>query len=423
MNKVLRLFFIYVVLFSAFLNAYSRQQDTVQVIVPNRTNALEQREKPYIILISADGFRYDYTSKYKTEYLNSLASKGVRAEALIPSFPSVTFPNHYTIVTGMYPAHHGLVGNNMYDKKTDSRYSLGNLKAVRNPSWYGGVPIWTLAEQQQLLSASFYWPGSEAPIGGLYPSYYYPYNEKIPIAQRIQKVVEWLSLPAEKRPHMINFYFPEVDHAGHLFGPDAPETESAVHFVDSAINALTIAVEKTRLPVNFIFVSDHGMLNIDNNKPLKLPIDIDSSAVAVASNGTLVNIHVKDKKNLKKIYKSIKANDEHFNVYLKNKLPSKYHYGKQNDKFNRVGDIVLVANAPYYFANNKPHPGAHGYDPYEIPEMNATFIAWGPSFKHGKVIPAFENIHIYPVLAKILGLHYQHVIDGDERIALEILKK
>ncbi|QNL48635.1 alkaline phosphatase family protein [Olivibacter sp. SDN3] len=421
MNKVLRFLFSCAVLFSNYLNVYS-QPDTAQVIVPNRVNAFEQQGKPYVILISADGFRYDYTTKYKAKQLNKLAARGVRADALIPAFPSVTFPNHYTIVTGMYPAHHGLVGNNIYDIKTNSRYTLKNLKAVRDASWYGGVPIWTLAEQQQLLSASFYWPGSEAPIGGLYPSYYYPYNEKISIARRIQKVVEWLSLPAEKRPHLINFYLPEVDHAGHLFGPDAPETGRAVHFVDSAIYALTTAVKKTGLPVNFVFVSDHGMLNIDNEKPLKLPFNIDTSQVVIANNGTLVNIHVKDKKNITRIYKSIAANDEYFSVYLKKTLPSTYHYGKKNDRFNRVGDIVLVANAPYYFANNKPHPGAHGYDPYETPEMNATFIAWGPSFKQGKIIPAFENIHIYPLLAKLLDLRYQHTIDGDDRVAQETLK-
>lgn len=409
--------FLSVLSFSTFA-----QQDTSQKIVPNRKNSPIQQGKPYVILISADGFRYDYTEKYKTPYLNQLAKGGLKAEALIPSFPSITFPNHYTIVTGMYPSHHGLVGNNMYDPKTASRYSMGNAKAVKNPAWYGGVPIWTLAEQQELLSACFYWPGSEAAIGGKLPTYYYPYNEKIPIANRIQTVVDWLSLPEAERPHLISFYFPEVDHMGHLFGPDAPETEKAVLWVDSAINALNQAVKTTGLPVNFIFVSDHGMTTINREEPLKLPIKVDTSQITVASNGTILNIHVKDKKNLKGLYNAMRSNPKHYQVFLADKVPAKYHYNKKDDRYNRIGDIILIADAPYYFSNNKPYAGAHGYDHYQTPDMQATFIAWGPAFKQGLTVPAFENVHIYPILTKLLGLPYDHVIDGKNSISKEILK-
>ena len=398
------------------------QQDTSQKIVPNRKNSSVQQGKQYVILISADGFRYDYAEKYKTPHLNQLAKGGVKAEALIPSFPSITFPNHYTIVTGMYPSHHGLVGNNMYDPKTASRYSMGNAKAVKNPAWYGGTPIWTLAEQQELLSACFYWPGSEAAIGGKLPTYYYPYNEKIPIANRIQTVVDWLSLPEAERPHLISFYFPEVDHMGHLFGPDAPETEKAVLWVDSAVNALNQAVTKTGLPVNFIFVSDHGMTSINREEPLKLPIKVDTSQITVASNGTILNIHVKDKKNLKGLYNAMRSNAKHYQVFLADKVPAKYHYNKKDDRYNRIGDIILIADAPYYFSNNKPYAGAHGYDPYQTSDMQATFIAWGPAFKRGLTVPAFENVHIYPILTKLLGLPYDHIIDGKDNIAKEIVK-
>lgn len=406
---------------AVFLVSPTHAQDTTQKSVPNRQNVAKQQDKPYVILISADGFRYDYAEKFQATHLQQLSSSGVSAKALIPSFPSITFPNHYTIVTGMYPSHHGLVGNNIYDPKMQARYSMSNAKAVKNPAWYGGIPIWTLAEQQGLLSASFYWPGSEAAIGGMLPSYYYAYNEKIPIAKRIQTVVNWLSLPSEKRPHLINFYFPEVDHAGHLYGPDATETKKAVHFIDSAVNALNIAVQQTGLPVSFIFVSDHGMKAINRDEPLPLPFKVDTTQVVIASNGTLVNIHVKDKKNLQSIYQSIQKSDK-FDAYLSDQVPSNYHYGKKEDKYHRIGDIVLVAKAPYYFSNKKPHPGAHGFDPYETPEMRATFIAWGPAFKEGLTIGAFENIHIYPLLAKILGLKYKHRIDGNDKVAKEVLK-
>jgi len=415
-------FFLIGLLGLSLLTSLTQAQDTTQKINPNRINAPQQQEKPYVILISADGFRYDFIEKYHAEKLHQLATSGVQAAALIPSFPSITFPNHYTIVTGLYPSHHGLVGNNIYDVKTQSRYSLGNAKAVRSPAWYGGTPIWTLAEQQGMLSACFYWPGSEAPIGGILPSYYYAYNEKIPIAQRIQTVVEWLSLPEEKRPHLITFYLPEVDHAGHLFGPDAAETEKAVHAVDSAVNALNQAVAKTGLPINFIFVSDHGMTLIDTSHPLKLPLTVDTAKVVIVNNGSIVNIHVKDKQDIPAIFKSIKTDALHYRTYLKNKMPTKYHFGKNGDQYNRIGDIILIANAPYYFSNNKPHPGSHGYAPDETPEMKATFVAWGPAFKKGIRIPAFENVHLYPLLTHILGLHYKQKIDGDNRLLMEVLQ-
>ncbi|GAA4794401.1 ectonucleotide pyrophosphatase/phosphodiesterase [Olivibacter ginsenosidimutans] len=396
-------------------------QDTTQKIIPNRNNAPQQQEKPYVILISADGFRYDYLQKYHAQELKRLAKQGVKAEALIPSFPSITFPNHYTIVTGLYPAHHGLIGNNMIDPFSNSRYSLGNKKAVTNPIWYGGIPIWTLAEQQGMLSACFYWPGSEAAIGGILPSYYYAYNEKIPIATRIQTVVNWLSLPPAKRPHFITFYLPEVDHIGHLFGPDAPETEKAVHFIDSAVYALNQAVAKTELPVNFVFVSDHGMTSIDTLHPLKLPITIDTNEVQVSDNGTIVNLYVKNKKKIKTIYKAVHTDDGRYQAYLKNKVPSRYHFSKKEDVHHRIGDIVLLAKSPYYFSRNKPHPGGHGYDPDETPEMKVTFIAWGPAFKKDMCIPAFENIHIYPLLVELLGLVNNQKIDGDKRLLKEVL--
>lgn len=411
-------------LWLALVPCFAQQKpDTAQKIVSGRSNAADQLDKPYVILISADGFRYDYLQKYRAQHLQRLAADGIQAAALIPSFPSITFPNHYTIATGMYPAHHGLIGNTIYDVEKKAKYSMGNPKAVKDPDWYGGVPIWALAEQQRLLSASFYWPGSEAPIRGILPSYHYYYNEKIPISHRIHTVVAWLSLPEEKRPHVIHFYFPEVDHAGHRFGPDAPETAKAVHFVDSAVNALVRAVDRTGLPVNFVFVSDHGMQTVNREEPIDLSTYLDTSKMVAAFNGTLVDIHVKEKAAIKPIYHSLKKDAKHFRVYLKGKVPSKYHYGKKDDLYNRIGDIVLIADAPYYFSNRRPNPGVHGYYAYDTPEMKAVFIAWGPNFKTGLRIPAFENIHIYPMLANILGLTYTHQIDGSPKVLKAILRE
>jgi predicted AlkP superfamily pyrophosphatase or phosphodiesterase len=400
------------------------QEIEQQLVVENRENAKNQEDKPYVILISADGFRYDYAQKHDAKNLLALAQNGVKADAMYPSFPSVTFPNHYTIVTGLTPIHHGLVGNNMYDRTTGERYSLGNAKVVTNPKWYGGTPIWNLAEQNKMLSACYYWPGSEAPINGILPTYSYKYSEKSPIDYRIQQVINWLELPEDKRPHLITFYFPEVDHAGHSFGPDAPETKEAVQFVDQSVKKLNDEVSKTGLKVNFVFVSDHGMTRIDDENPLKLPIKIDESKVQVASNGSYVSLFVKNQNDIESIYNEIKAKeDKTFEVYKTTNVPSKYHFNKKNDRLNRIGDIILIAHAPNYFANKNAPKGSHGYYVKETPEMKATFMAWGPNIKAGKEIKVFPNTQIYPMIAKILGLPITEKIDGSNQLANKILVK
>lgn len=419
-KKILSLLSV-ITLVSSTLYAQIKEE---QLIVENRVNAKEQQDKPYVILISIDGFRYDYSEKHQAKNLVELANKGVRAEAMYPSFPSVTFPNHYTIVTGLTPIHHGLVGNNMLDRETGDRYSLGNREAVTNPKWYGGVPIWNLAEQNNMLTACYYWPGSEAPINAMYPTYSYKYSENTSIDDRINEVTKWLELPAEKRPHLITFYFPEVDHAGHTFGPDAQETFDAVQFVDQSIKKLNDEVTKTGLDVNFIVVSDHGMTRIDDLNPMQLPIEIDSKKLDVATSGSYVSLFVKDNADIDTIYKEIKAKkDSRYEVYKTTNVPSKYHFDTKNDRHNRIGDIILIAHTPNYFSNRKAPKGAHGFLVKETPEMQANFMAWGPNFKEGKIIKSFPNTEIYPLIAEILDLEIKESIDGTTKLANKVLKK
>jgi predicted AlkP superfamily pyrophosphatase or phosphodiesterase len=404
----------------------SAQVDTTQYKVPGRTNHISQQNKPYVILISADAFRYDFAKKYNAQNLLSLSKHGVRAASMIPSFPSLTFPNHYTIATGMYPSHHGLVNNDFYDPQRNETYALSKKKTVEDGTWYGGVPLWVLAEQQQMLTASFYWVGSEANIKGILPTYYYRYNEKIPIDKRIQVVVDWLNLPVEKRPHLITFYFPEVDHDAHDYGTDSPEVERSVKTLDSSIQKLTQAVKATGLPVNFIFVSDHGMVNVDTINTIKsLPAGVDTSKFLIPSGGILVSMHAKNKDDIQPTYSILKSNEKNYTAYLKKDIPAKYHFNAEDDKYNRVGDIILVPKWPMVFnlKKRKVSLGWHGYDPALVKEMHATFFAWGPAFKKKKNIPSFENVHVYPLITELLGLNYHHEIDGKKSVLKKILKK
>ncbi|WP_353102249.1 ectonucleotide pyrophosphatase/phosphodiesterase [Myroides odoratus] len=400
------------------------QEIEKQLVIEERKNDAKKEESPYVILVSLDGFRYDYIEKHNAKFLAKFASLGTKAESLIPSYPSVTFPNHYSIVTGMYPGHHGLVGNTMYDRNTEERYSLGNAKAVTDAKWYGGTPLWVLAEQQGMLSACYYWPGSEAPIQKVLPTYYYKYSEKSDIDSRLVQVKNWLTLPAEKRPHFITFYMPEVDHAGHQFGPDAEETTKAVQYVDEAMEKLYTLVKDSGLPINLVIVSDHGMLELDQKTLLKLPFEVDEKEMAVASNGTYVSLFIKDPKKIKTWYEKIKKSIDPklMEVHLKDNLPQEYHFGSKDDRYNRVGDIVLTAHAPYYFTN-RPLAGSHGFDPAKVKEMHALFMAVGPNIKEKNTIKSFENVHIYPMIAQILGLTIdEKQIDGTRAVAKEVLK-
>jgi len=403
------------------------QIDTTQKIIPGRENSPEQENKPYVILISADGFRYDYAKMYNTEHLQALSNAGVKAESMLPSYPSVTFPNHYSIVTGLYPSHEGLVNNAFYDATTKSFFSYKG-KTATDQIWYnGGTPLWVLAEQQKMLSASFYWVGSEAAVKDIRPTYYYRYNEEIDIHNRIETVVNWLSLPPAKRPHLITFYFPQVDHQGHKYGPNSPEVADAVHLIDSSVYELTKAVKATGLNVNYIFVSDHGMTKADIDNPIPMPAGVDTSKFIVSGDGLLVELYAKDPRYIQYAYQQLlKEKTADYAVYLKTNVPVKLHYGAKDDWQNRIGDILLIPNWPKVFNlyNSKfTTIGWHGYDATVVKDMHATFYAWGPAFKSNLTIPTFENVDVFPIITRILGLSNTNKIDGTDKVANEILVK
>ena len=414
-------------LFAVFLIGYHfgfSQPDTVQRIIGGRQNSPEQQQKPYVIMISIDGFRYDYAEKHGAKNLLALAHGGVKADGMIPSYPSLTFPNHYSIATGLYPSHHGLASNYFYSPRRKQFYAMKRRESFADGSWYGGTPLWVLAEQQQMLSASFYWVGTEADIKGIYPTYYYSYNEIIPIDRRIQTVVDWLKLPPEQRPHLITFYFPDVDHAGHEFGPDAPQTAKAVREVDKTIKRLYDAVKQTGLPVNFIIVADHGMTKIDTINTLPMPAVVDTTKFHIPRGFELVELYAKNKEDILPTYEKLKREENHFKVYLKANMPAHLHYGENDDLHGVIGDIMLIPTWPrvFHFSKRAPNPGAHGFDPALVKDMYTIFYAWGPNFKTNTRVPAFENVNVYPVVAKILGLNYSEKIDGSPELADKIVK-
>ncbi|HMZ45302.1 MAG TPA: ectonucleotide pyrophosphatase/phosphodiesterase [Chitinophagaceae bacterium] len=417
--KFLNLLFV---LFTAnFLYAQNKVVDTNQVVTPNRVNTEQTLQKPYVILISADGFRYDYFKKYKAKNLLNIAAKGVWAKkGMHPSYPSITFPNHYSIITGLYPSHHGIVDNIFYDSIRKETYKIGS-KTVIDGTWYNGLPLWALAEKQGMLSASLFWVGSESNAANTRPTYWYHYHEKFKDDAKVNIIKNWLTLPDSIRPHFITLYFPEVDYYGHKFGPDAKETEASVHYIDVAIKKLVDSLQPLNLPINFIFVSDHGMIAVEEKDYIPLP-EIDSKKFTVINSYTLVRVTAKDKLDVLPLYqKLLNEKTDDYNVYLANNFPEKLNYSSREDTIGRIGDILLVPVGSKLLVNKnkKPTYGKHGFNSYEIPEMKASFIAWGENFKKGKKIKTFQNIHIYPLVASILDLEILQPIDG----SLKVLQK
>lgn len=411
-----------------FLSLYIFSQvDTAQVITPHRTNSETASSQPYVILISADGFRSDYIKKYDAKNMESLAENGVAAKSLIPSFPSITFPNHWSIITGLYPAHHGLIDNYFYDYQRQKFYAMNKQENAEDGSWYGGTPLWTLAEQQGVLSASMMWVGSASDAGGTRPTYYYHYHEKFKPEEKVTKVIDWLKLPENRRPHFIMLYFPEVDASGHHFGPESPETEQSVKVIDEAIGSLVSQVKNLGIRnVNYIFVSDHGMIGVDRDEPIAIPeLLYDKSKFDFYNSQTLLRVVVKNPAETKQAYRVLRKNRSNdYKVYLTNRFPRKLHFDQKSDRYQRIGQILLVPDAPKIFLEKgkKTSVGKHGYNPYLVPEMKATFWANGPAFKEHKKVGEFENVNIYPIVTELLNLKMTTPIDGNDRIAKEILK-
>lgn len=421
------LIFILSIFIFSFSFSQNKSADTAQVVIPNRVNSTFAKEKPYLIFISTDGFRYDYAKKYHAENLLKFSNQGVSAKAMLPSFPSITFPNHWSLITGLYPSHHGLVDNFFYDYSRKEFYAMSKKENAEDGSWYGGVPLWSLAEKQGVVSASLQWVGSASEAGGIRPTYYYHYHEKFTPEEKINKVVNWLKLPEDVRPHFISLYFPEVDAAGHHYGPESEETKNAVKLVDNAIGNLVEKVNQLGLKnVNFIFVSDHGMIKVDKENPVSIPeILLDKDRFDIFNSQTLLRVVVKNPNAIKTVYHQLKASKTNdYKVILTKRFPRKLHYGTKDDKYNRIGHILLVPNAPKIFLEKgkSTSVGKHGYNPRITPEMKAVFYAWGDVFKNNIEISEFSNVNIYPLVAEILGLKVYQTIDGSQKTAKTVLK-
>lgn len=398
-------------------------------------NTAEHRDKPYVVLVSLDGFRADYLDYFELPNLRRIALRGARARWMQAVFPSLTFPNHYSLVTGLESARHGIVSNRFYDPLRKQQYIYTDSAVVSDGSWYGGEPIWVTAERQGMVAACYFWPGSEADIKGVRPTIYHKYSSDVPNDVRVATVLDWLRLPAERRPHIITLYFSDLDSAQHAGPMDAPTVENTAKALDRMIGVLVDGIDA--LPhgrqVYVLITSDHGMVETTQQQSIQLaslldPVDLADIEASFA--GPVANLHVRgDAARVRQIRDKIASRLARAEVYLRHELPERFRHHSNA----RSGNVIVVmdegwtmsvpraaaADAPRATSDkpSAPRPprpdrwGGHGWDP-DFPSMRAFFMAIGPTIPAGVTVDPVRNIDVYPFMTELLNLQPAADLDG-----------
>ncbi len=355
-----------------------------------------------LIMISIDGFRADYIGRGYTPTLARLAAQGVNARAMRPSFPALTYPNHYTLVTGLRPDHHGIVHNVIEDPSWPVTFGLGDRPQVRNPRWWEqGEPIWVTAKRAGRRTVSLFWPGDETPIHGLQPDRWKTFDQDITAEARADQMLAWI---AADRPDFAGLYFDDVDSAGHTYGPDSPELNAAIARVDSAIARLLAGLAATGITedrFDLIVTADHGMVRADK---LVFLDDLAKGTARVVTGGATGMLEPLPERQ-EEAYTVIVGRHEHAECWRKQDVPERFHYGTNR----RISAIVCLADLGWYLTTHAasdgktPSIGQHGADPYAS-EMAALFIGHGPSFRQGVVLSEMDNVDIYPIAMRLLAV-------------------
>ena len=376
-----------------------------------------------VILISIDGFRADYLDRGRTPTLASLAASGVRADALKPSFPTLTFPNHYTLVTGLYPDHHGIVDNRMIDPAIDHMFVYKDSKAIADPAWWRGEPLWVGVENSGRHAATMFWPGTNVAIDGVRPSHWIEFNGKVSPERRVDQLLAWFDLRGARKPAFYTLYFEQVDHAGHDYGPDSPEVDAALREVDAALARLVAGLEARGAfaRTNLVIVSDHGMTSTSPERVIYLDDLIPLDDAGLVTSGILAGMNPKPDR-ASGIESVLLAKHDHMRCWRKSEIPARFHYGTNP----RVPALLCLADDGWLVSTreavkNRKHfsLGEHGYD-NDDPAMRALFVAHGPALKSGVRVRELDNVDVYPLVAHLLALPPRHV-DGRYEDVREML--
>jgi predicted AlkP superfamily pyrophosphatase or phosphodiesterase len=357
----------------------------------------------YVLVVSFDGFRWDYSDLYETPNFDDMALQGVKADHLISSFPTSTFPNHYTLATGLYPDHHGIINNSFYAPELGGIYRIGDTDMVTNPDAYFGEPIWVTAEKQGVKAASYFWVGSEADIMGISPTYWETYDGDIPYLSRVDQVTKWLKMPLSERPGLVMLYFDEPDGIAHKYGPEHQETGKVVNYMDSVLGYIRSEIASLEYGelVNLIVLADHGMAPFSSDKYVNLWEHIKEQWTIGVVGGNPVYLIQPEEGCADSITNALNS-VEGLSAWQKADIPERLHYGTSP----RFPGILVLADSLWSIGTRTdPHgyTGAHGYD-NAFTDMNAIFYAEGPAFKENYSAAPFSNVEVYGIITEILGL-------------------
>lgn len=391
--------------------------------LPANAGQEQSSHRRVLILISIDAFRADYLDKFKPPHLLKLADEGVHAKKMIPMFPSMTFPNHQTILTGLRPEHHGIIHNNMYDPVFKQAFAYNKVE-LSDSRWWGGEPVWATAIKQGLRADCMFWPGTGVKMTDRLPTEFKAYDGHVDPNGCVDPVLQWLDQPSEKRPSLIITYFHHVDTVSHRQGVESPEVAAAVKEVDEAMGRLVDGIHRRNLDdiANLIIVSDHGMTDISPDRMIELRDFLDMTKVQVDFSGAVAGMRPLDN-DVDGLYQKLKGIGPHYRVYRKENMPERYHFTENR----RIPPVVVVSDDGWYIGKRMAGEGpvrnmnkaTHGFDP-ELTSMGATFIANGPSFRRHAIIEPFENVNIYNLLCATLGIK-PAPNDGDERLMKQVL--
>lgn len=355
----------------------------------------------YVVMVSLDGYRWDYSKFYDTPLMDRLAADGVES-GLIPCFPSKTFPNHYSLATGLHPDHHGIIANSFLDRKNGVTFALSNGVTRDDPRFWKGEPIWLTAKRQGVKTAVFYWPGSDVAIQGEYPDLYHKYNveKRLNLAERVDGIIKVMNAPEAERPHLVMAYMEEPDASGHAYGPQDKKTRKAVQYVDSLLNVLydNLMSLPYASKIDFLVVSDHGMAFVTPERIVTIRDKLKPEWIEAIEGDMPANIYCRPQ-CADKVVAALK-DVQHIRVWKKNEVPAMYHYGTNE----YCGDVIVSPDLGFVFTDNVSGKagGMHGFDP-NYNDMHALFRAVGPDFKHANH-PHFPNTAIYPLVCHLLGI-------------------
>ena len=374
-------------------------------------------ERPILILVSIDGWRWDYLDRFKPPTLSALGARGVVSDGLIPTFPSKTFPNHYTLVTGLYPGRHGIVSNNMRDPALPGLFSLTNDDVQKDTRWWGGVPLWVTVEAQGQAAGTMFWPGSDVEIAGDRPSRWRPYDHDYPNDRRVDDVITWLKEPEATRPTFITLYFSDVDSAGHDSGPESPELAVAVRDIDAVMGRLVAGIRSAGIEsrTNLVVVSDHGMSPNARERTIVIDDYINLDDVDLVDVSPVLGVSPK-RGSVDDLYRALKDKHPRLTVYRNEDLPERYRLAGHP----RYPAVIGIADDGWDVVSRQRltrdygERGNHGYDPMHR-SMHGLFIAAGPAFREGMKAPQFDNVHVYELLCRVLGVRPASN-DGDPEV-------